>query len=853
MDVSVFARRARADAEPDVGAAPPRRGPGAGSQRRAEAPRFGALLAITITLALAAFLLLGSALAGAHASERPASWPGSMIQNQGAKTAALSARVRVDHAARARRSCPRLADADRGRDGHRECSRRWPTRWGWRWRAALVAVRLAPLRWYRDGLGRCSPASCCGGWPRPGSCSPRSSGRSLAARVGLARRQEAALATGALLALAVVLCLTDVNALDPLAPRAGRRARARGPRQARSRPDHADPPLPRGRAIDVLVVLAAAAGHPQRRRLPHSAGIPNAFFAPGIVQFQQDYLLGPTNQLLGGGALLVNVPVSQYGVGYIYFARRLVSPRRRSATARFGLLDGLRHRAVLRRGLRLLRVAGVARPGSPSARWPSRWWRFVYNLYYPVGVLPQQGPLRFGLPMAVILAPAAALRWPRRARIARALALLALGAAAVWSLEMLAYTLVTYARRAGVPRPGWRPATAAPAARAQLGLAVAACVGAHLVLAVCDPAGHRSAARLGAVPGLCRRARARQPGRRVRSATALPAGLPGLARRRGALASARAVVLLSGAPPAPCAARAGALRRPRRVSPPTRSRCSATATTAPRPICSPTSRCRAAGGGPVAEPAVARPGGRARGSPRRLALALAVAGVMLGGGWPAIGPPSPTSALAHAYPGGGLRGALPRLWHPPPIDPRAPAACAAGPLRPGRAGADPAPRPARPGDRDPDPQPPANSLFIGDPKADAFVDPTDLDRELSAEFARWARRAPAHRPRRAVIALSSAAAAAQLSARAPTSARTRRPSGSCSGSRGASRSAAGRRASAGGLAIAESAPGRAAPGAGGRSGLGGETTLWAAIARSRPASLDRALDPRRQAEHAPAA
>ena len=43
----------------------------------------------------------------------------------------------------------------------------------------------------------------------------------------------------------------------------------------------------------------------------------------------------------------------------------------------------------------------------------------IYNLAYSVGFLPQRGPLRFGLPMALILAATAGERWPQRERAAR--------------------------------------------------------------------------------------------------------------------------------------------------------------------------------------------------------------------------------------------------------------------------------------------------------------------------------------------------------------------------------------------------------------------------------------------------
>jgi hypothetical protein len=55
-----------------------------------------------------------------------------------------------------------------------------------------------------------------------------------------------------------------------------------------------------------------------------------------------------------------------------------------------------------------------------------------------------------------------------------------------------------------------------------------------------------------------------------------------------------------------------------------------------------------------------------------LVFAVAVAVVLISAAWPAIGGNFSESALAHAYPGGGLRAAVRRLWHPPPIDPRAP-------------------------------------------------------------------------------------------------------------------------------------------------------------------------------------
>ena len=56
------------------------------------------------------------------------------------------------------------------------------------------------------------------------------------------------------------------------------------------------------------------------------------------------------------------------------------------------------------------------------------------------------------------------------------------------------------------------------------------------------------------------------------------------------------------------------------------------------------------------------------------AFSAAVTVLMISAAWPLIGGNFSQSALAHAYPGGGLSADLHRLVHPPPIDPRAPVA-----------------------------------------------------------------------------------------------------------------------------------------------------------------------------------
>ena len=211
-------------------------------------------------------------------------------------------------------------------------------------------------------------------------------------------------------------------------------------------------------------------------------GIPNLFFPPGIVQYHHDFLLGPANQLLrGGGALMVNVPISQYGVGPIYLldAYFHLLP---IGYGTYGLLDGILTFLFYLGGYGLLRAAGVRRllaMGGMSVAVGI----LVLGLRYPIGELPQQGPLRFGLPLAIVLGLTCARRWPASARLARGAAFVALGLSAIWSLEAFAYAVVTLAAMLAVEtlllpahdRRRWLGRQAL----ASLG----ACVAAHVVLA----------------------------------------------------------------------------------------------------------------------------------------------------------------------------------------------------------------------------------------------------------------------------------------------------------------------------------------------------------------------------------
>jgi hypothetical protein len=237
-----------------------------------------------------------------------------------------------------------------------------------------------------------------------------------------------------------------------------------------------------GRAIDVAVVILLALVIPDLVIFePGGAvGDPLAAFKAGIIQFHQDFLVGPANQVLAGDAVLVDT-ASQYGVAPIYLlaAWSELVPIGYGTT---GLLDGLLYVLVFGAGYYLLRLARVARPLAIGAM-ALAVVILLYNLLFPVGGLLQHGELRFGLPMAVVVAATAAARYPARAKAITAVALAALGLSAIWALETFAYTAFTFAAVAALAAWGRSEPGRLRWLAKRLALGVAACVAAHLVLA----------------------------------------------------------------------------------------------------------------------------------------------------------------------------------------------------------------------------------------------------------------------------------------------------------------------------------------------------------------------------------
>ena len=167
----------------------------------------------------------------------------------------------------------------------------------------------------------------------------------------------------------------------------------------------------------------------------------------------------------------------------------------------------------------------------------------VYNFLYFVGQLPEEGPLRFGLPMVVLLGSVAAGRLPRAAAAGRALALVGLAVAAVWAFEAFAYTAVTYV--AIVCAEAWLQV---PGARRRwllrwLAYGVGAVLTAHVVFALATLAGSGKLPDWGQYLAYGREFLL---GGRAGSITyGFADWSPGLAVYAGALVSAAAIVLLT--------------------------------------------------------------------------------------------------------------------------------------------------------------------------------------------------------------------------------------------------------------------------------------------------------------------
>lgn len=629
-----------------------------------------ASLAITVTLAAAWVLVLVSVvLLVVHPSGSGPVATAVIIQNQRAKTALYLAGFLVVVPV-ALLAGPRLADriaATAGRPAAQGLASALVATFA----LMLIAVKLSASLPWGDGLGTLLAGD--GLWlVLAGAALTRAAvARPWGPLVTLARVSSLAAALAGLLVLGVLLCCTRPGSLSPIAVSLG--ATVAGAVLA------AAAWLPRlrlpgasgraGGAVDGVAILILLFAVPDLVVFQVSGGLPNVYFPPGVIQFQQDWILGPTSQLLGGGAVLVNVPASQYGVGLLYFVAAWfhLAP---IGYGTFGLLDGLVTALVYITAYGVLRIAGVGRLLAAAAM-AFAVAVLLDNLPYSVGALPEEGPLRFGLPMALVLAFVVGTRWRHRARAAHVVGLVTLAVSSIWALEAFAYTAFTFG--AMVIAVAWLRVADKPGTRRrwllrQAGLAVASILCAHLLLAGATVA---ATGRLPDWTQYLAYLRALLLGGREGSITyGFSSWSPGLVVAAGEGISAAGIVLLVRRAPALARAHPTLL-------------VALTGSTAYAIACFSYIDNRSSTylllytSLPFLMAAVLWLHLLLGADSRRvrvgsLGFALGVSVLMIAAAWPAIAPRFSRSALAHAYPGGGFGAALRRLWHPPAIDPRAP-------------------------------------------------------------------------------------------------------------------------------------------------------------------------------------
>jgi len=275
--------------------------------------------------------------------------------------------------------------------------------------------------------------------------------------------------------------------------------------------------------------------------------------------------------------------------------------------------------------------------------------------------------------MLLVLASVIAARWPRFERSARAAGLLVVGIASIWALEAFAYTLFTYAAIACVESALLPAGGRLRGLARRAGQGIAACIGTQLLFALATLA---AAGKLPDWGQYWAFLHAFLFGGVVGSITyGFTRWSPGVAVAGLYFASAAAIVLL-------------VLRRPDAAR---RDRALLVALTgvtaqgialfsyfdnrsvtylllyvALPALLAGTLWLSFVLRSPPGVPRPVRIGG--------LAFALCLALLLLSTAWPSVGGRFARTPLAEAFPGGhGLRADLHRLWHPPPLDPRAPA------------------------------------------------------------------------------------------------------------------------------------------------------------------------------------
>lgn len=209
-------------------------------------------------------------------------------------------------------------------------------------------------------------------------------------------------------------------------------------------------------------------------------------FLDQILQFHQNFFIGPAERVLGGDPVLAGT-VSQYGVGSIFLVAGWfhLAPVNNYT---LGLLEGLLSAAMFASAYGALRLAGVRRSVAVTVIVVGL-MACVFALQYPLGGLLQHGAIRFGLPAGVVFGAVVAERSAGRRRAGLAIQLATLAIASIWALEAFAYTLFTLlaivaVQAALLPRESRRPWLVRRA-----GMIATAIAGAHLAFALAMLAG----------------------------------------------------------------------------------------------------------------------------------------------------------------------------------------------------------------------------------------------------------------------------------------------------------------------------------------------------------------------------
>lgn len=461
-----------------------------------------------------------------------------------------------------------------------------------------------------------------------------------------------------------LLCFTSVRAISPLALPLGALLVA-GSVVASERGRWPAPGRPWRIVADVMLVGLVLLAVPDLIIVEPELSPGNATIAfdTAVIQFHQNFLLGPANEILAGGAMLQDT-ASQYGVVLLYMLAgwfTLVP----IDYGTLGFFSGVANALVFAGAFAILRLAGVSRLIA-ACTFVVAVITLVFDTTYPLNSIPQDSAVRFGLPMTLLLPLVAAQRWPRCQTVVWRAVVAIAGLSSIWSFEAFVYSLATLAPL--VSLAAWLQ----PAGQRRHWLAVramhvaGACIGAHLLFATLTFAATGQLPEWGQYLAYLR-AFLFEPLGDLNFDFA--AWSPGLLVGALHLASAAGLILLVA-------------RRPDVVHAERTAIVALTGVTAYGVAIFSYFNNRStdfvlAG---VALPAflaaalwlsvllrsdlVSRPAKRAG-----LAAALSVAALLVGVGWSSIGARYPQSALAHVLPGGGsLRKAMHRLWHLPPLN-----------------------------------------------------------------------------------------------------------------------------------------------------------------------------------------